>query len=77
MRRFSEKELQGYADLGFAQDITYLDFSETEKFLNDHDILRVGYSAGSYGVSGALLQDRKTGEHFVILSRTNTLLQVM
>ena len=77
MRRYTKKELNGYVSAGLAHDITYLNFKDTCDFIKNHKYEKIGYSAGSYGINGALLQDIDTGDFYAITGRTNALYQIM
>lgn len=74
MKKYTQKELKAYIREGFSQDITTLSTEAMGKFLHKHNIDRVGYSCGKYGINGGLLEDRKTGELYTITARNSALM---
>ena len=77
MRKYTQKQLKEFATLGFAKNITTLSFEDAQKFHKEHDYTQIGYSSGIYGCNGALLEDTKTREKFVICARNSTLFQLV
>lgn len=69
MRKYTQKALRELVRLGAAEDITRLGFEEMRDFLHAHNLDRVGYSSGVYGINGGLLQDTQTGQLYAITAR--------
>lgn len=67
MRKLTLKEIRRFIALGMAEDIT-TKFDEINE-----PVEKVGYSTGVYGLSGGLLQGRKTGKMYAITARSSTL----
>lgn len=66
--------MKSLIDEGKATDITTLDDDATRALQNKHGRLeKVQVTKGTYGMNGALLQSRETGEYFVITSRNSNL----
>ena len=76
MRRLSKKELRGYVADGLAVDITEYNHAAAIDLWRRCDFDKIGYCSGSYGISGGLVQDRKTGIMYAILARTVALLTI-
>ncbi len=72
MKKYTQKELKRFVNLGMAQDITTMNTKECKELKDKKGITQVGYSSGVYGCNGMLLQD-KDGESYVITSRTSNL----
>lgn len=73
----NKKMLLELADNLQAQDITYLNFEDSNKLLHKIDKKDVAISRGVYGVNAYLFQDIKTSQFYVIKSRTSTLFQFL
>lgn len=69
MRRYTRGELRDMIRTGMAKELT--SFEDRPK---DYD--KVGYSSGTYGINGGLIQDRETGEFYVIPDRSSLLLKI-
>ena len=76
MKKFSKSMLKGLINSGRAADITEYDHAEVCRFTESRRLDKIGYCSGTYGISGGLLQDRKTGELFAITKRNIALLTV-
>ena len=76
MRRYKMSEIKSLVYCGYATDITMLTFDALKKWNKDHDIEKIGYTTGAYGISGGVVRDRNTGELFAITKRNTALLFV-
>jgi hypothetical protein len=76
MRKYRLKEIKNLVALGMAEDITAMSFSECNEFRKAHNLDKVGYSTGVYGINGGLLQDIETGDYYAITARNTTLAQM-
>lgn len=74
MRKYVISELRAMVRLGLAEDVTNADPGELLKLAAGCD--KVGYSCGVYGISGGLLQDRKSGDFYAITARNSNLARV-
>lgn len=75
-RRYTQKELRDLVRSGKAEDITTYSFEEAND-LYDRGYDVVGVSSGVYGMNGALLKMRDTGELMAICARNSTLMQLV
>lgn len=73
MRKYNQKGIRNFVHLGLAENISNYDFEKMSRFLHEHNIERVGYSTGIYGINAGLLQDKDTGDMFAITSRCSAL----
>ena len=70
----TQKGLKDLVESGRAKDITSFGDDNTKELRNQHGRLEVvKVTKGTYGMNGALLQSRETGEYFVITSRNSNL----
>jgi hypothetical protein len=69
MKRYTQKELREMVRLNMAHDITQYDFDQMAAFLKSHNLEKIGYSRGLYGVNGCLLRDIETGEYYASTAR--------
>ena len=74
MRKTTKKDIKNYVTSGLASDITTYNFDDMKNFLHSHDLDRIAYSIGTYGINAGLMQDRQTGEFFAITARNSALL---
>ena len=75
-RKYTQRELKSMVRDGSAIDITNYSFDEANKlWKRGFDV--VGISRGVYGLNGALLQMRDTGEFMAITARNSTLSQLV
>ena len=71
----TQKQLKELIDNGLATDITTYDENKTRMLDKKHGRLeKVQITKGVYGMNGALLRSRETGEYFVITSQNLRLL---
>jgi len=73
MRKYTQKALRELVRLGTAESITNYNFEEMRDFLHAHNLEKVGYSSGVYGINGGLLQDTQTGQLYAITARNTAL----
>lgn len=73
MRKYTQKALRELVKLGAAESITNYNFNQMKEFLQSHDLDKIGYSSGVYGINGGLLQDTKTGQLYAITARNTAL----
>lgn len=70
----THKELAQFAKDFHAVDITYLEQEEIQNIKQNEDYFNeIAYSMGMYGTTGLILQGRKTGTYYAILSRTSAI----
>lgn len=74
MKRYTQKELKNFVNLGVAVDITN-GTNETRKEIlaKENDLEKVGYSSGIYGCNGLLLKGYKTGTLYAVCSRSTAI----
>ena len=73
MKKYTRKAIREFVTMGLATDITNYGFEEMDNFLKSHDLQKVCYSIGLYGLNGGLLKDCKTGELYAITARNTAL----
>ena len=76
LRKYTKREIKETIRYGLATDITKLNFTKLNELRKSHDLEKVGYVPGKYGIAAGMLQDRKTGEMFAILERNSALLMM-
>lgn len=70
----TQKSLKSMANAGYAKDITNNSFEANELLRKEHGKLeKVKTIKGIYGINGAILKSRETGEYFVITSRNSNI----
>lgn len=70
----SQKSLKAMAEAGYAKDITRNSFEANEELREKHGRLeRIKTIKGAYGINGAILRSRETGEYFVITARNSNI----
>lgn len=74
MKKISKKELKSYIALELAKDINCLSVEECRALNAKCDLEKVAYCTGTYGISGGLLKDKKTGNMYAITARNTNLL---
>lgn len=70
MKKYTQKELRSLILLNAATDLTRCGHKETMEVIKNHTLEKVGYSTGTYGINGGLVQDIHSGELFAIVGRT-------
>ena len=73
MKKISKKELKSYIVLGLAKSIDCLPLEECRALNAKCDLEKVAYCTGTYGISGGLLKDKKTGDMYAITARNTNL----
>lgn len=73
MRKYTQKELRRLVLQNEVTDITQLKPCTPEAKGLYQRLQQIGYSSGTYGINGALLEDVETGEYFAIVGRCSTL----
>lgn len=73
MRKYTQKALRELVRIGAAENVTNYGFTEMRDFLRVHDLEKVGYSSGVYGINGGLLKDTQTGTLYAITARNTAL----
>ena len=73
MKKISKKELRNYIVLGLAKSIDCLSVEECRALNAKCDFEKVAYCTGTYGISGGLLKDKKTGNMYAITARNGSL----
>ena len=74
MRKYTQRELKNLVAIGAAQDITIYSFEKMNEFLHSHNLDKIGYSSGVYGLNGGLLQDIENGTLYAITARNSALM---
>lgn len=75
MRKYTKGQLADIVRKGWAEDISDYDFNQMDDFLKNHNLEKIGYSSGKYGINGGLLQDRDTGDWYAIVGRNSAVFQ--
>ena len=73
MKKISKKELKSYITLELAKSIDCLSLEECRALNAECDFEKVAYCTGTYGISGGLLKDKKTGNMYAITARNTNL----
>lgn len=71
MREYTLKELKELCRLGMAKNITN---AKPEEIPQNYE--KIGYSSGTYGINGGLIQDKNTGEYYAITARNSNLFRI-
>lgn len=72
MRKYKQKELKDLVRTGAAIDITTAPEDQIPAHFD-----RIGYSTGTYGVNGGLIQDRETGNLYAVTARSTNIFRIM
>ena len=75
--KLTQKEIKRFVSLGLAENITNYSFEDCNILRRNADLETVGISTGVYGMNGALLKDRNTGDMYAITARTSSLFQMV
>ena len=73
MKKYTQKGIREFARLGLATDITNYSVEQCVELKKKTNLSQEGYSAGIYGINGALLKDLNTGDMYVIGARNTAL----
>ena len=68
MKKYTLREIKRFVLLGLAQDITTASRPAIKEPFE-----KIGYSAGSYGINGGLLQGKSSGTIYAITARNSNL----
>ena len=71
MKKYTQKYFRELVKLGLAIDITTADSKTIDELYYKVD--KIGYSMGINGTNGALFEDTKTGQKYVITARNGNL----
>lgn len=74
MRKYKLSELKNLVRLGMAHDLTNAKPEEVIKIWEHTE--KIGYSSGTYGINGGLIQDTETGEYYAITARNSNLFRI-
>lgn len=74
---YTKKAIRELINCGIAEDITNYSFEQGEALRKSADLETVGTSHGTYGMTGAILRDRKTGKQYAITARNSLLFQMV
>lgn len=70
MRQYKQRELRELVRLGVAEDYTN---KPSEYMYTLRRLVKVGYSAGVYGINGGLVEDAETRQLYAIIGRCSNL----
>ena len=71
MRKYTLRELKDLIRCGTAHDLTTATAAEVMEQWKHGE--KVGYSSGTYGINGGLIQNTETGEYYAITTRNSNL----
>lgn len=74
MRKYTQKELKNLVRCGMAHDLTNATAAEVMEQWEHGK--KVGYSSGTYGINGGLIQNTETGEYYAITARNSNLFRI-
>ena len=74
MRKYTQRELKNLVRCGMAHDLTNATAAEVMGQWKHAE--KVGYSSGTYGINGGLIQNTKTGEYYAITARNSNLFRI-
>lgn len=74
MRKYTLRELKALVRCGMAHDLT--NASEAEVMEQWRHGEKIGYSSGTYGINGSLIQNTETGEFYAITARNSNLFRI-
>lgn len=75
MRKCTLRELKNLVHYGMAHDLT--NATEAEVMEQWRHGEKIGYSSGTYGINGCLVQNTETGEFYVITERNLNLFRIL
>lgn len=73
MKKYTQSQIKALVKDGAAQDLTGYNFQQMNEFLHAHNLDKIGYSSGVYGLNGGLMKDTQTGELYAITARNSAL----
>lgn len=71
MRKYTLRELKNLVRCGMAHDLTNATAAEVKEQWRHGE--KIGYSSGTYGINGGLIQNTETGEYYAITARNSNL----
>ena len=74
MRKYKLSELKNLVRCGMAHDLTNVNAVEVLELWKHAE--KIGYSSGTYGINGGLIQDTETGEYYAITARNSNLFRI-
>ena len=74
MRKYTQRELKNLVRCGMAHDLTNATTAEVMEQWEHGE--KVGYSSGTYGINGGLIQNTETGEYYAITARNSNLFRI-
>jgi hypothetical protein len=74
MRKYKLSELKSLVRSGMAHDLTNASTAEVMDQWKHGE--KVGYSSGTYGINGGLIQNTETGEYYAITARNSNLFRI-
>ena len=77
MRKYTQRELKNLVSIGSAVCLNSWSFDDLNQLHHTKSLDKIGYSTGVYGINGALLQDRETGDLYAITARNTALFQMI
>lgn len=74
MRKYTQRELKNLVRCGMAHDLTNATAAEVMEQWQHGE--KIGYSLGTYGINGGLIQNIETGEFYAITARNSNLFRI-
>lgn len=74
MRKYKLSALKSLVRSGMAHDLTTASTAEVMEQWKHGE--KVGYSSGTYGINGGLIQNTETGEYYAITARNSNLFRM-
>lgn len=75
MRKYKQSEIKSFIRDGIAKELNGT-FEEIRDFIKSHNLERVGYSAGTYGLNGGVIRDIDSSELYAIPARNSVLFMI-
>lgn len=75
MEKYTQKELKRLISVGVAKLLNG-NFEEISQFIHTHNIDKIGYFSGIYGINGGLIRDCDNGVLYAIPARNSTLFMI-
>lgn len=74
MRKYTQRELKNLVRCEMAHNLTNATAAEVMEQWKHAE--KVGYSSGTYGINGGLIQNTETGEYYAITARNSNLFRI-
>ena len=74
MRKYKLSELKSLVHSGMAHELANASTAEVMEQWKHGE--KVGYSSGTYGINGGLIQNTETGEYYAITARNSNLFRI-